>query len=62
MFEPPNQPETGGGEWKLVVCNELGLVWDGAAHCDDTRNTSSTGISKVIIPVVMLPGEPSVKL
>lgn len=37
-------------------------MWDGAAHCDETRGTSSTGISKVTTPVVMLPGEPSVKL
>lgn len=36
-------------------------MWHGAAHCDETRGTSSTGISKVITPVV-LPGEPSVKL
>lgn len=33
-------------------CKELGLVWHGAAHCDEPRGTSSTGISKVISPVV----------
>lgn len=27
-------------------------MWHGAAHCDETRGTSSTGISNVITPVV----------
>lgn len=37
IFEPPNQSEAGEGEWKLAVSKELGLVWHGAAHCDEPK-------------------------
>lgn len=46
-------PRQVGGKWKLAVCKELHLAWQGAAHSVmSTGATGSAGISKAITPSV----------